>query len=118
MRFIYGVFLGFLITVIGAILYLAFAGGDYLLVLSPKYQEMKTERAALERAAQQRDVLAQKLTDLEERFRELGERFADMEVTGRTAPRPSEPVPAAAEPAPAAAPAVTPVAPSAETEGP
>ena len=38
-----------MMTTIGSILYLAFAGGDYLLQLSPTYQEMRTRLGELER---------------------------------------------------------------------
>jgi hypothetical protein len=85
MRFFYGFFVGVLATVIAAILYLAFAGGEYLLVLSPRYQEMKSSLASLEKAAQQRDQLATKLEDLERRFRDLAERFTEIQP-GRAEP--------------------------------
>src|SRR2546430_2201120 len=54
MRFIYGFILGVLVSVITAILYLAFLGGDYLLQLSPRYHDMASTIAALREAKQQR----------------------------------------------------------------
>ena len=78
MRFLYGVILGILASVIGAILYLALAGGEYLLILSPKYQELKSRVAALEKAEDQRDQLAARLQDLERRFTDLGQRLTEL----------------------------------------
>jgi hypothetical protein len=78
MRFLYGVILGILASVIGAILYLALAGGEYLLILSPKYQEMKSRLTALEKAESQRDELADRLQDLERRFTDLGQRLTEL----------------------------------------
>jgi hypothetical protein len=103
MRFLYGVILGVLASVIGAILYLALAGGEYLLILSPKYQEMKSRLAALEKAEAQRDELATRLQDLERRFTDLGQRLTALRGEGG-APAPTIPEPAPepeAEPTPA-----------------
>lgn len=78
MRFVYGFVLGVLVSVISAILYLALAGGGYLLVLSPEYQEMRTKLAPCEKVEQQRDQLTERLGDLERRFAEITERFGGL----------------------------------------
>ena len=101
MRFLYGVILGVLASVIGAILYLALAGGEYMLILSPKYQEMKSRLAALEKAEAQRDELASRLQDLERRFTDLGQRLTALHGDGGVAaPTIPEPAPEV-EPTPA-----------------
>jgi hypothetical protein len=84
MRFLYGFILGILSAVIAAILYLALGGGDYLLVLSPTYHEMKSSIDSLQRAAQQRDQLAGKLDDLEKRFSDLSRRFAELHAASKS----------------------------------
>ena len=104
MRFLYGVILGVLASVIGAILYLALAGGEYLLILSPKYQEMKSRLAALEKAEAQRDDLANRLQDLERRFTDLGARLTELRGGNGSAPVTTP------EPAPIAEPEPTPAA--------
>lgn len=81
MRFLYGLILGIITSVIAAILYLAFAGGDYLLVLSPKYHDMRSRLGELEKAEQQRAQLAEKLGKLEERFRDLARRFESLHAS-------------------------------------
>ncbi len=78
MRFLYGLIFGVLATLIASILYLAIGGGDYLLVLSPKYHEMKTSIDMLQKAEQQRDQLAGKLDGLEKKFNELAQRYAEL----------------------------------------
>lgn len=98
MRFLYGVILGVLASLIGAILYLALAGGEYLLILSPQYQEMKSRLAALEKAEAQRDELASRLQDLERRFTDLGQRLTALRGDG------GAPAPSIVEPSPEAAP--------------
>jgi hypothetical protein len=91
MRFLYGLVLGVLGSLIAAILYLALAGGDVLLVLSPKYQDMRSRLASAEKAAEQRDHLAEKLETLESKFNDLTRRFTEMQAA-----RPAVPTPAAA----------------------
>ena len=89
MRFLYGLILGIIASVIAAILYLAFAGGEYLLALSPKYHDMRSRIGELEKAEQQRALLAEKLGRLEERFRDLARRFESLRPppsTGSEAP--------------------------------
>lgn len=78
MRFLYGVILGVLASVISSILYLALAGGEYLLILSPRYQELRSRVVALEKAEEQRDQLADRLQELERRFTDLSQRFTEM----------------------------------------
>ncbi|MEA2624053.1 MAG: hypothetical protein QOD06_98 [Candidatus Binatota bacterium] len=78
MRFLYGFILGLLLTLIGSILYLALAGGEYLLALSPRYQEMRTKLEPCEKVAAQRDLLTDRLNDLEKRFAELSSRFTSL----------------------------------------
>jgi hypothetical protein len=85
MRFLYGLLLGILASLIAAILYLALGGGDVLLVLSPKYQEMKSRLDSLQKAAEQRDHLAGKLEDLETKFSDLTRRFSEMQAGRPTA---------------------------------
>lgn len=79
MRFIYGFILGVLFNVIAAILYLAFAGGEYLLQLSPRYHDMASTIAALQEAKQQRDQLAARLETLSSAFDGLTRRFSDLQ---------------------------------------
>jgi hypothetical protein len=85
MRFIYGTILGMLATVIGAILYLAFAGGDYLLALSPKYHDLASRIENCSKAEAQRDQLAQRLESLEASFEALTRRFNEL-PSGRPEP--------------------------------
>lgn len=89
MRFIYGFIVGVLLSVIGAILYLAFAGGLYLLELSPRYHEMASSNAALKEAKEQRDqltgrldALASALDQLTHRFQELSQKAQESERRG------------------------------------
>jgi hypothetical protein len=86
MRFLYGLILGLMSAVIGAILYLALAGGEYLLVLSPAYHEMKTQLAVLERADRHREELAKKLEVLEGRFQDLSRRFEHLRSAAEEPP--------------------------------
>jgi hypothetical protein len=83
MRFIYGFIMGVLATVISAILYLAFANGDYLLQLSPHYHEMTSTIASLREAKEQRDQLAARLDTLTNGFEQLTRRFNDLQETTR-----------------------------------
>jgi hypothetical protein len=89
MRFVYGFILGVLGTVIAAILYLAFAGGDYLLQLSPRYHEMVSTIEALKQARGQRDQLASRLETLADSFEALTRRFNELHGTTREAAQPS-----------------------------
>ncbi|MGH7856195.1 MAG: hypothetical protein ACREQY_02620 [Candidatus Binatia bacterium] len=89
MRFLYGLILGVLGTVIGVILYLALGGGEYLLVLSPTHHQMKTRLEVLQKVEEQRDQLAQKLETLEGRFQELARRFAEIQTPAREGERPA-----------------------------
>jgi hypothetical protein len=91
MRFIYGFILGLLTSTIGAILYLAFAGGEYLVQLSPHYHELVSEVTALRDAKQQRDQLATRLDTLAASFDGLSRRFADLRGSREEA-HPSETV--------------------------
>jgi hypothetical protein len=79
MRFIYGFIMGVLVSVIGAILYLAFANGEYLLQLSPHYHEMTSTIASLKEAKEQRDQLAARLDTLTNGFEQLTRRFNDLQ---------------------------------------
>lgn len=92
MRFIYGFIMGVLVTVIFAILYLAFANGDYLLQLSPQYHEMTSTIASLKAAKEQRDQLAARLDALAAGFDQLTRRFNDLQEATREPARPA-PVP-------------------------
>jgi uncharacterized phage infection (PIP) family protein YhgE len=83
MRFIYGLIMGVLVTVVSAILYLAFSSGDYLLQLSPHYHEMTSEIASLKDAKQQRDQLATRLETLASGFEQLTRRFNELQETTR-----------------------------------
>ena len=83
MRFIYGFIMGVLVTVISAILYLAFANGDYLLQLSPQYHEMTSTIASLKAAKEQRDQLAARLDALATGFEQLTRRFNDLQEATR-----------------------------------
>ena len=98
MRFIYGFIMGVLATVISAILYLAFANGDYLLQLSPQYHEMTSTIVSLKEAKQQRDQLAARLDTLTNGFEALTRRFNDLQEAAKEPSRRS-PGPQA-EPAP------------------
>lgn len=107
MRFLYGVILGVLASVIAAILYLALGGGEYLLVLSPTFHEMKSRIGELERAEKQRDQLtvrleqlARALEDLERRFGEVSQRAGDHPATSPPASPPPEAPAEAGGPAP------------------
>lgn len=86
MRFLYGTIFGVLVTVVAAILYLAVAGGEYLLRLSPEYHDMKSRVANLEKADEQRDMLMKRLETLEEKFQSLRERFTNL--SEQTPPEP------------------------------
>ncbi len=114
MRFLYGFILGVLATTIGAILYLAFAGGEYVVQLSPHYHELTSEVASLREAKAQRDQLAGRLDALTRSFDELTRRFSDLAHAPRESSHPAEAPAAAPEPAPAptheAAPSPTPPA--------
>ena len=102
MRFIYGFILGVLASVIAAILYLAFAGGGYLLELSPRYHDMASTITALREAKEQRDQLATRLEALTNAFDALTRRFNDLQEPPRRSPEPSAaekpPEPAAPKP--------------------
>jgi hypothetical protein len=102
MRFLYGLILGILGAVIAAILYLAVGGGEYLLVLSPTYHQMKTRLEVLEKAEAQRDQLAQKLEALETKFQDLARRFGDVHAAVREPQPPPEEggLPPSGEPSP------------------
>lgn len=110
MRFLYGLILGILASLIAAILYLALAGGEYLLILSPTYQEMRSRLLTLEKAEAQRDQLADRLRDLERRFTELSSRFAGIAEEPAPAPAPPPEMPpldeAPTPPSPEATPGV------------
>jgi len=86
MRFIYGFILGVLVSVIVAILYLAFLGGDYLLQLSPRYHDMASTIASLREAKEQRDQLAVRLDALADGFDQLTRRFNELQETVRQPP--------------------------------
>jgi hypothetical protein len=88
MRFIYGFILGVLVSVITAILYLAFLGGDYLLQLSPRYHDMASTIASLREAKEQRDQLAVRLDALADGFDQLTRRFNELQETVREPPAP------------------------------
>jgi uncharacterized phage infection (PIP) family protein YhgE len=83
MRFVYGLILGVLASVISAILYLAFSGGEYLLQLSPRYHEMVSTIASLKDAKDQRDQLAARLDALADGFDQLTRRFNELQETTR-----------------------------------
>ena len=83
MRFVYGFIMGVLGSVITAILYLAFAGGGYLLQLSPHYHEMASTIASLKEAREQRDQLAVRLDALADGFDQLTRRFNELQETMR-----------------------------------
>jgi hypothetical protein len=105
MRFLYGLILGVLLTMIGSILYLALAGGEYLLALSPRYQEMRTKLEPCEKVAAQRDMLTDRLNDLEKQFTELSSRFSSLgnRATGEEAAPAPDATGEAAPPSPDAA---------------
>lgn len=96
MRFLYGFLIGLTATSVAAILYLAFAGGDYLLQLSPNYQEMRTRLGELERLDRDRQELVVRLDAMEKQFSALSERFARL---AERAPREAPPPPGASAPA-------------------
>jgi hypothetical protein len=100
MRFIYGIVFGVMASVIGAILYLAFADGQYLLQLSPRYHEMRSTIAGLQEAKQQRDELAARLEKLTASLDDLTRRFNELRETG-CGTATTRPGPIAAEPPPA-----------------
>jgi uncharacterized phage infection (PIP) family protein YhgE len=109
MRFVYGFILGVLASVISAILYLAFAGGEYLLQLSPHYHEMVSTIASLKEAREQRDQLSARLDALADGFDQLTRRFNELqdaasEPSHRGAALPSEAASAAPEGTPAGTP--------------
>lgn len=83
MRFVYGFILGVLASVIAAILYLAFAGGEYLLQLSPHYHDMVSSIASLKDAKEQRDQLTARLDALADGFDQLTRRFNELQETTR-----------------------------------
>ena len=94
MRFLYGLIFGVMLTTVGAILYLAFTGGEYLLQLSPAYQEMRGRLVDLERVDDQRAELAGRLDMMAERFSDLSRRFEVMQAEmhapqGTSAPEPT-----------------------------
>ena len=107
MRFIYGIILGVMASVIGAILYLAFADGAYLLQLSPRYHDMQSTIAALSEAKMQRDQLTARLESLAGSFNDLSRRFNELRETGCD-PTPGRPATAATETAPIPPPAPKP----------
>ncbi len=81
MRFVYGFILGVLASVITAILYLAFGGGEYLLQLSPHYHEMVSTIGSLKEAKEQRDQLSARLDALADGFDQLTRRFNELQET-------------------------------------
>ena len=83
MRFVYGLILGVLASVIAAILYLAFAGGEYLLQLSPHYHDLVSSIASLKDAKEQRDQLTARLDALADGFDQLTRRFNELQETTR-----------------------------------
>jgi len=83
MRFVYGFVLGVLASVIAAILYLAFAGGEYLLQLSPHYHDLVSSIASLKDAKEQRDQLTARLDALADGFDQLTRRFNELQETTR-----------------------------------
>lgn len=116
MRFVYGFILGVLASVISAILYLAFAGGEYLLQLSPHYHEMVSTIASLKEAKEQRDQLSARLDALADGFDQLTRRFNELqdttsEASHRGAALPSEAASAAPEGTPAGTPSQPPAPP-------
>lgn len=94
MRFLYGLLLGVMTTTVGAILYLAFLGGDYLLQLSPTYQEMRTRLGELERTEEHRRELVGRLESMNRKFAELAERFDTLRQNAPMATPEPEPPPA------------------------
>lgn len=97
MRFIYGFIMGVLVTIISAILYLAFSSGDYVLQLAPHYHEMTSTIASLKEAKEQRDQLAARLDTLANGFEQLTRRFNELQETTREPAR-RDPVPQAEAP--------------------
>jgi hypothetical protein len=63
-----------MMTTVGGVLYLAFYGGDYLVQLSPKYQEMRTKLGELDRAEEHRQQLVERLDAIEKEFARLAGR--------------------------------------------
>jgi uncharacterized phage infection (PIP) family protein YhgE len=102
MRFVYGFILGVLVSVIAAILYLAFSGGEYLLQLSPRYHEMASTIVSLRDVKDQRDQLATRLDALADGFDQLTRRFNELQETMRESPHHRAPL--AEAPAPPAEP--------------
>jgi len=50
MRFLFGFTLGVLLTILGSVAWLtSLGGGDYLLTLSPRFQEMQSSLGSLEK---------------------------------------------------------------------
>ena len=101
MRFLYGLLLGVIGTTVAGILYLAFAGGDYLLQLSPTYQELRTRADDLERAEVHREQLVARLDAMHSQFAELSRRFRSLHEKAETAtPSAEQPSPENAGPEP------------------
>ncbi|MET0152768.1 MAG: hypothetical protein ABW298_09200 [Candidatus Binatia bacterium] len=130
MRFVYGFILGVLASVISAVLYLAFAGGEYLLQLSPHYHEMVSTIGSLKEAREQRDQLSARLDALADGFDQLTRRFNELQEAtseptrrsrglqgGAASAVPEGPPAGAAQSAPAPHPKPPPIAPPA-TPGP
>jgi|ERR1051325_9293918 len=116
MRFVYGFILGVLVSVIVAILYLAFGGGDYLLQISPRYHDLVSQLASLRDVKEQRDLLAQRLDALADGFDQLTRRFNELQETmrdpqHRRGPLADSPVPPPPEPTPRPRPRVEPTLP-------
>jgi hypothetical protein len=113
MRFIYGFIFGVLASTIGAILYLAFGGGEYLLQISPRFHDMAATITSLKDAKEQRDLLANRLDALAEGFDQLTQRFNELTQTVRETPHHGP-----AEPLPPPTPAPEPIRPKTRTESP
>jgi len=94
MRFIYGTLFGLMASVIAAILYLAFADGQYLLQLSPRYHEMQSTIGSLKEAKEQRDQLTERLELLAGSLDELTRRFNELREAGCGQPAAAHPLPA------------------------
>jgi hypothetical protein len=106
MRFIYGFIFGVLASTIGAILYLAFGGGEYLLQISPRFHDMAATITSLKDAKEQRDLLANRLDALAEGFDQLTQTVRETPHHGP------------AEPLPPPTPAPEPIRPKTRTESP
>jgi hypothetical protein len=100
MRFVYGFILGVMVSVITAILYLAFLGGDYLLQLSPRYHDMASTIVSLREAKEQRDQLAVRLDALADGFDQLTRRFNELQETVRQPAQPAHRGPGVEAPLP------------------